>query len=166
MPFTLFEKCKWKNNDLRSRSRNESEIKITGNRDREVKVKWKSFEIEIEKWNFSRIFENLKIIPDVLYFGFCTLLEWLIFFMKLGVKFHPFFSREKGEIFSIFTLFDKWKWKINDWKSRSGSESEIKTTRDREVKFQKNSREFSRIETLAGHWGGVQSKNILRVFVE
>ena len=24
--------------------------------------------------------------------------------------------------------------------------------RDREVKFQKNSREFSRIETLAGHW--------------
>ena len=38
----------------------ESEIKMTGNRDREVKVKWKSFEIEIEKWNFSRIFENLK----------------------------------------------------------------------------------------------------------
>ena len=24
--------------------------------------------------------------------------------------------------------------------------------RDREVNFQKNSREFSRIETLAGHW--------------
>ena len=60
MPFTPFEKCKWKNNDLRLRSRNESEIKMTGNRDREVKVKWKSFEIEIEKWNFSRIFENLK----------------------------------------------------------------------------------------------------------
>ena len=60
MSFTLFEKCKWKKNDLRSRSRNESEMKMTENRDREVKVKWKSFEIEIEKWNFSRIFENLK----------------------------------------------------------------------------------------------------------
>ena len=59
MSFTLFEKCKWKKNDLRSRSRNESEMKMTENRDREVKVKWKSFEIEIEKWNFSRIFENL-----------------------------------------------------------------------------------------------------------
>ena len=60
MSFTLFEKCKWKKNDSRSRSRNESEMKMTENRDREVKVKWKSFEIEIEKWNFSRIFENLK----------------------------------------------------------------------------------------------------------
>ena len=46
-----------KKNHLRLRSRNEREIKMTGNRDREVEVKWKSFEIEIEKWNFSRILE-------------------------------------------------------------------------------------------------------------
>ena len=39
MPFTLFEKCKWK--------------KMAGNWDQEMKVKWKRF--EIEKWNFSRI---------------------------------------------------------------------------------------------------------------
>ena len=38
-------------------------------------------------------FENLKIISDILCFGFCTLLRWL-FFMTLGVKFH-FFSRQK-----------------------------------------------------------------------
>ena len=55
-----FREVQVKKNDLRSRSRNESEMKMTENRDREVKVKWKSFEIEIEKWNFSRIFENLK----------------------------------------------------------------------------------------------------------
>ena len=43
--------------------------------------------------------------------------------------------------------------KKNYLRSRSRSESEIKMTRDqdREVKFQKNSREFSRIEPLAGH---------------
>ena len=53
-----FRDVQVKKNDLRSRSRNESEIKMTGNWDREVKVKWKSFEIEIEKWNFSRIFKK------------------------------------------------------------------------------------------------------------
>ena len=74
MPFTLFEKCKWNFFYLRSRSRNESEMKMTGNRDREVK--WKSFEIEIEKWTLSRIFENLKIIPDIFCFGFRTHLKW------------------------------------------------------------------------------------------
>ena len=55
-----FREVQVKKNDLRSRSRNESEMKMTENRDREMKVKWKSFEIEIEKWNFSRIFENFK----------------------------------------------------------------------------------------------------------
>ena len=93
------------------------------------------------------------IIPDIICFGFFTLDTRMVkFFMKLGVKFHSFFLEKKGEIFVPFTLFEKWKWNENDWKSRSRSESEIKMTRDREVKFQKNSREFSRIETLAGHW--------------
>ena len=50
-----------------------------------------------------------------------------------------------------FTLFEKWKWNKNDWKSKSRNESEIKTTRDRELKFQNKSQEFSRIETLTGH---------------
>ena len=38
-----------------------------------------------------------------------------------------------------FTLFEKWKWNKNDWKSKSRNESEIKTTRDpdREVIFKK-----------------------------
>ena len=94
------------------------------------------------------------IIPDIICFGFFTLDTRMVkFFMKLGVKFHSFFLEKKGEIFVPFTLFEKWKWNENDWKSRSRSESEIKMTRDRdrEVKFQKKSREFSRIETLAGH---------------
>ena len=98
------------------------------------------------------------IIPDIICFGFFTLDTRIVkFFMKLGVKFHSFFLEKKGEIFVPFTLFEKWKWNENDWKSRSRSESEIKMTRDRdwEVKFQKNSREFSRIETLAGHWSDI-----------
>ena len=58
-------------------SRSASEFFFTWDRDREMKVKWKWLEIEIEKWKwnekasrsrseisreFSRIFENLKII--------------------------------------------------------------------------------------------------------
>ena len=72
-------------NDLRLR--NESKIKTTGNWDREVKM--------LRHWEvkFLDNFENLKIISDILCFGFCTLLRWL-FFMTLGVKFH-FFSRQK-----------------------------------------------------------------------
>ena len=100
------------------------------------------------------------IIPDIICFGFFTLNTRMVkFFMKLGVKFHSFFLEKKGEIFVPFTLFEKWKWNENDWKSRSRSESEIKMTRDRdrEVKFQKKSREFSRIETLAGHCNKLNS---------
>ena len=103
------------------------------------------------------------IIPDIICFGFFTLDTRMVkFFMKLGVKFHSFFLEKKGEIFVPFTLFEKWKWNENDWKSRSRSESEIKMTRDRdrEVKFQKKSREFSRIETLAGHCKRVTVANI------
>ena len=64
-------------------------------------------------------FDNLKMIPDILCFGFCTLLEWLFFKMKLGVNF-----------FSL-SLFSK-------------NESEMKKLRDRdrEVKFLENFREF------------------------
>ena len=35
-----------------------SEMKMPWNRDREWKVNWICFEIEIEKWNFSRILEK------------------------------------------------------------------------------------------------------------
>ena len=71
------------------------------------------------------------------------------------MKWFHHFREMKSEKFSPFTLFEKWKWKSNDSKSRSRSESENQITqnRDREVNFQKNSREFSRIETLAGHCG-------------
>ena len=77
--FTHFEKwkVKWKSVSLISRMK--SEMKMPWDRDREWKVKWKFLKIEIEseKWNenasrsrsrreisreFSRIFENLKII--------------------------------------------------------------------------------------------------------
>ena len=52
-----------------------------------------------------------------------------------------------------FTLFEKWKvkWFFLSLFSRSESEIEIPRDRDREVKFQNNSREFSRNETLAGY---------------
>ena len=78
-----------------------------------------------------------------------------------------FFLEKQSEIRNSFTFFEKWKVKKNypftlfeKWKvkwfflslfSRSESEIEIPRDRDREVKFQNNSREFSRNETLAGY---------------
>ena len=56
--FTHFENEKWNENALISRSRVKSEMKMSRNRDREWKVNWKCLENEIEKWNFSRIFEK------------------------------------------------------------------------------------------------------------
>ena len=60
--FTHFENEKWNEKALRSRSRMKSEMKMAQDRDREWKVKWKCFEIEIEKWNFSRILEKFSRI--------------------------------------------------------------------------------------------------------
>ena len=97
------------------------------------------------KTNSQSIHEELHSIP-------------LIFLNKKSEIWNDFTIFEKWKVknFSPFTLFEKWKWKSNDSKSRSRSESENQMTqnRDREVNFQKNSREFSRIETLAGHWKG------------
>ena len=90
--FTLFEKFKWKQNDLISRSRNESEIKMTGNWDREVKMKWKSF--KIKKWNFSRILENFRKFKNY---------SWHTLFWVL----HPprlvnFFKNLVSNLFSLY----------------------------------------------------------------
>ena len=59
----------------------------------------------------------------------------------------------KSEIIFLFTLFEKWKvnWFLISLFSRSESEIEKPRDRDREVKYEKNSREFSRNETLAGY---------------
>ena len=62
--FTHFENEKWNENALISRSRVKSEMKMSQNRDREWKVNWKCLEIEIEKWNFSRIFEKFRDILE------------------------------------------------------------------------------------------------------
>ena len=64
-----------------------------------------------------------------------------------------FFREMKSETNYPFTLFEKWKvkWFFVSLFSRSESEIEIPRDRDREVKFQNNSREFSRNETLAGY---------------
>ena len=62
--FTHFKNEKWNENALISRSRVKSEMKMSQNRDREWKVNWKCLEIEIEKWNFSRIFEKFREILE------------------------------------------------------------------------------------------------------
>ena len=49
---------------------------------------------------------------------------------------------------TVFDLLDAGRITLHKW---SRNESEIKTTRDREEKFQNKSQEFSRIETLTGH---------------
>ena len=60
------------------------------------------------------------------------------FFIKLGVKFFQiFFLEKKGEMFSV-SLF-----------SRNESEIEMTENRDREVKFQKNSRESRLLQVTA-----------------
>ena len=65
------------------------------------------------------------------------------------------FSREKRVKFEMLSLFPRnEKWNQNALKSRSRVKSEMKMPRDRdrEVKLEKNSREFLRNETLAGYW--------------
>ena len=84
------------------------------------------------------------IIPDIICFGFFTLDTRMVkFFMNLGVKFHFFFSREKGWNFCPFHSFremkvkwkwleieiEKWKWNKNDSRSRSRSEISKKFSR-------------------------------------
>ena len=175
--FTYFENEKWNENASSSRSRMKSEMEITQNRDREWKVKWKCLEIEIEKWNFSRILEKfLRIkksrkITKLLLQNTTKSYSWTnIFHDKMQSYMHNFtlFSREKewnlkcfhsfremkSEIIFPFTHSENEKWNENALRSRSRMKSEMKMPRDRdwEVKYQKNSREFSRNETLAGHW--------------
>ena len=63
------------------------------------------------------------IIPDIICFGFFTLDPRMVkFFMKLGVKFHSFFSRKRVKFLSL-SLF-----------SRNESEMKMTGNRDREVK--------------------------------
>ena len=45
-----------------------------------------------------------------------------------------------------------WEWRMKMPRSRMKSEMKMPRDWDREVKFQNNSREFSRNETLAGYW--------------
>ena len=76
--------------------------------------------------------------------------------IEWNLKCFHFFREMKSETNIPFTLFEKWKvkWFFVSLFSRSESEIEIPRDRDREVKFQKKSREFSRNETLAGYWEG------------
>ena len=73
--------------------------------------------------------------------------------IEWNLKCFHFFREMKSETNIPFTLFEKWKvkWFFVSLFSRSESEIEIPRDRDREVKFQKKSREFSRNETLAGY---------------
>ena len=153
-----------------------SEMEIPQNRDREWKVKWKCLEIEIEKWNFSRILEKfLRIkksrkITKLLLQNTTKSYSWTnIFHDKMQSYMHNFtlFSREKewnlkcfhsfremkSEIIFPFTHSENEKWNENALRSRSRmkSEMEMPRDRDREVKCSKNSRDLSRNETLAGY---------------
>ena len=91
----------------------------------------------------------------------------LVLYIIKKLEFFTLFSREKEWNLKCFHLFREWKvkwkcleieienekWNEKALKSRSRVKSEMKMPRDRdrEVKFQNNSREFSRNETLAGY---------------
>ena len=81
--------------------------------------------------------------------------------IEWNLKCFHFFREMKSETNIPFTLFEKWKvkWFFVSLFLRSESEIEIPRDRDREVKFQKNSREFSRNETLAGYCDKQSSLN-------
>ena len=79
--FTLFEKWKVKDKSLSLFPRSEKWTENLVHSFREWKVKWKCLEIEIEKWNFSRILEKFFRIKKILRFrsrcfSFCKLLLW------------------------------------------------------------------------------------------
>ena len=79
--FTLFEKWKVKDKSLSLFPRSEKWTENLVHSFREWKVKWKCLEIEIEKWNFSRILEKffkIKKIPRFWSkcFSSCKLLLW------------------------------------------------------------------------------------------
>ena len=89
----------------------------------------------------------------------CTYVISLFFLEKKewNLNCFHFFREMKSEIIFLFTLFEKWKvnWFLISLFSRSESEIEKPRDRDREVKYEKNSPEFSRNETLAGCWSRV-----------
>ena len=66
--FTLFEKWKVKDKSLSLFPRSEKWTENLVHSFREWKVKWKCLEIEIEKWNFSRILEKFFRIKKILRF--------------------------------------------------------------------------------------------------
>ena len=103
----------------------------------------------------------------------------LVLYIIKKLEFFTLFSREKEWNLKCFHLFREWKvkwecleieienekWNEKALKSRSRVKSEMKMPRDRdrEVKFQNNSREFSRNETLAGYccWFNHFKKDVL-----
>ena len=74
--FTLFEKWKVKDKSLSLYPRSEKWNENLVHSFREWKVKWKCLEIEIEKWNFSRILEKFLEIKKVLDLQTLTLECW------------------------------------------------------------------------------------------
>ena len=75
----------------------------------------------------------------------CTYVISLFFLEKKewNLNCFHFFREMKSEIIFLFTLFEKWKvnWFLISLFSRSESEIEKPRDRDREVKYEKNSRE-------------------------
>ena len=99
----------------------------------------------------------------------CTFVISLFFLEKKewNLNCFHFFREMKSEIIFLFTLFEKWKvnWFLISLFSRSESEIEKPRDRDREVKYEKNSREFSRNETLAGCWSRVGKTIFISVVI-
>ena len=71
-----------------------------------------------------------------------------------NLKLFHSFQELKSEFCFPFTHFENEKWNENALRSRSRmkSEKKMRRDRDREMKCQQNSREFSRNKTLAGYW--------------
>ena len=113
-------------------------------------MKWKSVSLFLrsEKWNENLIHSFREVKSEMK-------MPWdrdrEVKFLENSQEF-TLFSREKRVKYE-FTLFEKWKvkWFLVSLFSRSESEIKMPRDRDREVKLQNNSREFSRNETLAGY---------------
>ena len=137
-------KVKWKSDSLFLRS----EMKIWFNLFQKWWVKWKCLEIEIEKWNFSRILEKFLDFVKHNHYKCCIWVLYIAHFLHMTCIISLFSRNEMWNDFWFYSFREvKVKLKcleIERWKGWL-TIAALKPSK---------SIEFSRNETLAGYWSG------------
>ena len=139
---------KWNENLIHSFREVKSEIKIWFTLFEKWKVKWKCLEIEIEKWNFSRILEKFLDFVKHNHYKCCIWVLYIAHFLHMTCIISLFSRNEMWNDFWFYSFREvKVKLKcleIERWKGWL-TIAALKPSK---------SIEFSRNETLAGYWSG------------